>query len=517
MPAKLGPYGARALVTKAYKEMTEGRESTPDIAIRGARYEWDYRGGKKTALKFGVGLTIGAGVVSVGVATHGAGIPVVIGLAAGSLALGVATDTAFAKLWDRDKRGGKKTQNWLQSYTQPKTAWGTKEVEERAHKTVRRAFQHYLTAWLKAQQVIERLVRNPQEIGSCRQGVDEVTEMLSIVHHLEKARLYIHPAVYLSVALLDAYDTFRAYYEYKERIAYQERWHTDMVRCNSNTCYMQDFANTDINFWIPLWKSEQREDIKGKLRSARAKIYLKAESSLVELTDSWSPDPNPVVQNKLRVVKELFRYARDNYDRNIGTKISHGISNDWERKTDKERMIFLAEHTIDLGLRAGTAGLAGGAEALLHGFAPLADLTADMVAQTAEVGLDHIGIDHKNPVNLPEPGVDIQTGASSQESLRNSAVHLFEIYRINTELSDMRIKTCDEMVKACRLIFEIQYHLKKVEKYLDETIERVTMLTDRISQDIDFLLWYNTALADRLKRINHWFCGGLCISRHLFG
>src|ERR1700733_101300 len=100
MPSQLGPYGARALVTEAYAQMMAGRKSTVDIAVRGARYGWEYREGKKKAAKVGVSVAVGAGFAGLGVATHGLGIPVVLGLAAGGLALRVVTDTAFAKLWD---------------------------------------------------------------------------------------------------------------------------------------------------------------------------------------------------------------------------------------------------------------------------------------------------------------------------------------------------------------------------------------------------------------------------------
>ncbi len=153
MAKKLSPVGSVGLKAEAYDLMMQGRASKGGKLARSARRSWNYGEGKKTVIKVGVGLGVATGFAALGVATHGVGIPIIVGLAAGGLAVGKLSDTAFAKLWGRQYTGGERTRAWIGTYKQVDSAGATQVLDERAHKTIRRAFQHYRTAWEKAQQI----------------------------------------------------------------------------------------------------------------------------------------------------------------------------------------------------------------------------------------------------------------------------------------------------------------------------------------------------------------------------
>ena len=107
MAKKLSPVGSVGLKAEAYDLMMQGRASKGGKLARSARRSWNYGGGKKTVIKVGVGLGVATGFAALGVATHGVGIPIIVGLAAGGLAVGKLSDTAFAKLWGRQYTGAK--------------------------------------------------------------------------------------------------------------------------------------------------------------------------------------------------------------------------------------------------------------------------------------------------------------------------------------------------------------------------------------------------------------------------
>jgi hypothetical protein len=507
-----------ALENEAYTRMIKGRESTAAMAVRGARYYWQYRGGKKTAVKVGVGLGVGGAFVGLGVATHGLGVPLMIGLAAAGLAVSKANDLAFAKLWGRDKTGGERTRKWIKAYKMAGTAetFGesrslnltageTEEDEERAHKTVRRAYQHYLTAWVKAQELRKSAL--PLEIKSCDQAVQKVTEMLHIARHLEKARLYIHPAIYLSQELLDWYKAFRTFSEDKPAKLEGVAWHDDEP-CASKTCYIKPGIVTQRMEKIEFSKPEHLNRNKRKLELAEKDIFVEASSAVksVGMLGDFA--------------STLYRYAAINYDRNIGTKIWHGMTNDWERMTVSERNAFVLKHAVSVVLTSASSGLGISGEEFLHGFGFLIDITEHFVEEAIAEGPDHIGSDDGTLHDIAIPRVSAEQGAGSQESLRDSALHLCELFRINHELCEGKdIKTCDDMVWYLEQIYKIQYHLNKVEEYADETIEKVTRLAKRIHDDINCLMVYNAEVVAQeviaLGNFHPTLCTkGLCFSAY---
>jgi hypothetical protein len=507
MAKKLSPVGALSLKADAFDLMIQGRASKGGRLARSVRRSWNYGEGKKNVIKFGVGMGVATGLAAVGVATHGVGIPIIVGLAAGGLAVGKLSDTAFAKLWGRQYTGGERTRAWIGTYKQVDTAGATQVLEERAHKTIRRAFQHYRTAWEKAQQF-----RAPQKpFATCDEAIGTVTELLHILRHLDKARLYVYPAIFLADAALQNYE-FRLDYTDQPNEVANAAWHPDGA-CDSKTCYLHNtLIGSQGNPGVALWSAGQVKHAKKELEDAKALIA----------TDPTITGATPFTPNLDR--DRLYHDAETKYaNRSMVTKVRHGISNPWERKTNSEQASFVAKHVVSVGLAAGGAGTHAGADEILGGFAAGVDeLFAFADVGTAE-GADELDAERVlHDIEKHREGA--KSGKESQESLRKAAIHLLEVYNVTNEINKEglnEIGDCDDAVEYLRQVYKILHHLSKTEGYLHETIEKVTKLTEKINADIVHLTKFNGAVRSRVDLFmnsgNHSNCThDLCYKKGKF-
>ncbi|HEX4750159.1 MAG TPA: hypothetical protein VH302_11510 [Bryobacteraceae bacterium] len=483
-----GP-AARTLQADARDEMQAGRDSRAGQAARSIRRSWNYGEGKKTAAQVTVGAGIGAGVAAIGVATHGAGIPVIAALAVGGFALGKMSDTAFAKLWGRQYTGGESTREWVSGYAKADTAEQSKLLDERAHKTIRRAFQHYVTACEKVQGL--RKAHLPK---NCDDAFHLVTEMLQVKRHLDKARLYIHPAIFLSIHVLEYYEkVWKTWSKADEAIA-KDSWHDDK-KCASGRCYFD--------------KPGARSSSPSLLGTFDVS---KATSELEEAKKDIGTDP---VLEFARAAKSsstsaLYMDAIAKYtDRGFAVKLKHSVTNPWERKTKGEQVAFVVKHGASMALAAGGGGAHAGADESLNTLV----LLIDMGFTSADLGMDQVSekAGESQPLGSQKDGS--RTAAESQETLRDSAVHLWEIgnewerIRDNNDNKDkFQGKTCDEALEYLRQVYKIHHHLAKTGGYLHETIEKVTKLTSKIESNISLLTKMNNSLIgdiDRLMATDH--------------
>jgi len=381
-------------------------------------------------------------------------------------------------------------------------------LDERAHKTIRCAFQHYRTAWEKAQQF-----RTPQKpFATCDEALGAVTELLHILRHLDKARLYVYPAIFLSDALIQNYEFRLDYTHQPDLVAYGE-WHPEGA-CECKTCYLHNtfIGSSQGNPAVALWSAGQLKHANKEL--ADAKKLIAADPTITGAT--------PYTPNLDR--DRLYRDAETKYSKgSIVTKVRHGISNPWERKTNSEQVSFAVKHLASVGLAAGGAGTHAGADEILAGFA----LGIDELFAFADVGtgegaeeLDAERVLH----DIEKHRAGAKAGKESQESLRKAAIHLLEVYNVTNEINKEglnEIGDCDDAVEYLRQVYKILHHLSKTEGYLLETIEKVTKLTEKINADFVHFTKFNGAVRSRVDQLinvgNHSNCTpDLCYKKGKF-
>ncbi len=203
---------------------------------------------------------------------------------------------------------------------------------------------------------------------------------------------------------------------------------------------------------------------------------------------------------------ELYDHAARMYNqRSIRIKMWHGVTNDWHRKTKAQQRAFLLKHFGSLAVEAGTLGMVNGAGEVLNGFGSLVEITANFAEEAIAEFPEEFGIDGDVDVdNKHIDKKDVRVAAVMQESLRNSAIHLFETFRISgaiegnidptiMEGKDLvyKYKTCDEAAKYYQKVYQVQYHLSKAQEYLGPTIIKVAKLAQRIGDDCAVLRDYN--------------------------
>ena len=311
----------------------------------------------------------------------------------------------------------------------------------------------------------------------------------------------MYPAIFLSDALLQNYEFRLDYTHQPDLVAYGE-WHPEGA-CECKTCYLHNtfIGSSQGNPAVALWSAGQLKHANKEL--ADAKKLIAADPTITGAT--------PYTPNLDR--DRLYRDAETKYSKgSIVTKVRHGISNPWERKTNSEQVSFAVKHLASVGLAAGGAGTHAGADEILGGFA----LGIDELFAFADVGtgegaeeLDAEQVLH----DIEKHRAGAKAGKESQESLRKAAIHLLEVYNVTNEINKEglnEIGDCDDAVEYLRQVYKILHHLSKTGGYLLETIEKVTKLTEKIHADFVHLTKFNGAVRSRVDQLinvgNHSNC-----------
>lgn len=512
-PVYLNATEVYELKKRAKHEMQSGREDVRKQIARSAERSWDYGEGKKTALKVGVGLGVGTGIAAIGVATHGLGIPVIAGVAAGGFVTGQLSDTMITKAWGREYTGGTRTREWL-GHGPPviDTFARSKVAEERAHKTLRRAFQHYRTAQEKVGQWKRKSWqwRIPNKLETCEEAFNWMTDLVHVKRHLDKARLYLLPAVFLSQYILTDCDDKWGRWSKKGDVT--KKWHPATVCADY-------FKNPQLCAWMgPNNRSAGLPLPPGQWLST---FNVQSEKQkLIILLGQLGSDPTLLLQYAKQSswgTKKMFEDAeRDCNEHRAAAKVKHGITNPLQRMTTGEQAGFAVKKIGSMGLAGATMGAQIPAEAI-HGISVLID--EGFSAVDLGIGEGFNGI--VNSLQATEPQ-DAQEGADTQESIRKAAIHLWEadeaigaIYATNNNSHDFNGHTCCEAVEYLRQVYKIEHHLRKSQTYIHETVETIRRLADAVDTALRSLTKASNLVFDSVDQflLNHPGCtAGRCYS-----
>jgi hypothetical protein len=406
------------------------------------------------------------------------------------------TDTAFAKLIGRQYTGGEKTREFIRHYQAVDLrSEKSKKLVERAHKTIRRSFQHFRTAMDKLEELAMMLNLNPQ-LTSSDQARDRVMVLLQAKRHLDKARLYIHPAVYLSRALLSFY---RIYWEqwtgaHGEAVdqkvdrfikVLMEEHGASCAEGPGEPCYWElrgrrFFVRHEPEF--DLWDENELTSLETQLEQA--------EELLTQDPGLRYPELGELELSPLTVV--LCRDAEAEYSqRRAATKIKHSVTNAWDRKTTGQKVAFVSGQVLSVGLAAGTGTIGG----VVH-FPEALEAPADFLVEAASEAVDKIGesgIDAASEVADSYQSAGVATarqGADVQDSLQKAAIHLKELMLVQEKLDGLKERKeldgddCGSVLVRLVEIYRIKHHLFKTQIYLGEAIEAVHKCTEALDEKI---------------------------------
>jgi hypothetical protein len=511
-PEPLGDAAKNCMRADASRKMEDGRDNILNNAGRTADRWWDYYDGKKTVAKTASGLAIGATVAGVGVATHGAAIPIaaIVGIAGGGFILGKMSDTAFVKLWGRQYTGGKRTDRWLTDQLNgPQEHRDNAELlEVRAHKTVRRAVYHFCTAnekFKKAQTLLRQLNAS---IQSCDDAAKVMTALLHVRHHVEKARLYLYPAAFLSEVLLTGYEVLWNRWEDQDTKQLERVRHPGEA-CKSHKCYKDSTAGGVPGMHWPRYNL-QRE--KAKVADTLNKLATKT----MQLPQFGGLAPE---------TKKLMIVAYMKYEENRDSfliKGQHGVTNSWGRKTNSEKGAFIAKNSVSAAIAGGTAGVHVRLDEVLSGLAGLMDMGFNLLDLSVNEGVEGSGLPSGDAGK-----VGAKHGKHAQEGLRHAAVHLWEAVEVNTliekdhwnqQAGDLRALDglfCEITTEWLRHVYKIEHHLVKTREELHKMNELIFELTDRTQKAIEKLDQASLAWANGIDKFmtrgNHSKCFDFCM------
>ncbi|HEX3880218.1 MAG TPA: hypothetical protein VHW24_24720 [Bryobacteraceae bacterium] len=472
----------------ARQKMVDGRADVLNNAGRTLDRFWEYKDGKKTAAKVGTGLVIGAGVAAAGAATHGAAVPVaaVLGIAAGGYIAGKVADTSVGRMWDLGYKGASRTRAWIHDNGGHKDH--SRLLEARAHKTIRHAVQHFRTArekLHKAKQLPQfaRMTSRRSDYNlpdSCDEAFNAITALLHVRHHLEKTRLYLHPATFLLGRLLDVHEILYARWNGQDHTQLQSPWHPPKA-CDSKKCYYDNSALTNRNAYPGDWV-----DLGNFSPAQRRK---KVSDTLDELSMDLGlhmPMFGHLSQQTIRLIGE----AESSYDENRDdcfVHAKHGVTNWWDRKTRGEQGAFVAKNAISLAVAGGAAGAHVRLDEALSTLAAAMDMGFTSFDLGASETIEDSG--------LPS-GELRRDGKHAQEGLRHAAIHFWEALEVDHAIDEehpgynlraLTSRACERTIDYLRNVNKIQHHLAKVRRELCEMIDlidKISKCTKRALEDV---------------------------------
>lgn len=496
----LGPRAVGALKNEALYMMQSGRKQTRKRINRSIKRFLRDKGGAKKISKIAFGAAIGSAAIAVGVATSGvavgaAAVGVVIGIAAGEFALSKMKDTAFAALAGREYTGAKKTAAFIKQYQGAEFEPGgeSQRLASRAHKTIRRACQHYR----KAHQKIDKLKKLDHKgpVKSCDDGAERLTLIFQAKHHLDKALLYIHPAFYLSDALFQPYNRGAADWMEGGREKTLDGYIKEVLGKHqgacSDKCYASPNGQTGGPFAITdedLWDHAERGHILHELTNTHHTLQTH-----FNVMQSWG---DQILQHGPSTARALYKGTVDQYSkRSIATRGKHFFANSWARKTKSEKISFGASQALSVAMSAGGAGLhLAIEEPLKHAVSEALLEPVKMLIEYAQQGLDiggDIGIDEVAEASArkakrkssPQGTGEAREG---QECIQNAAIHLRAAMMIELPIKSEDwedIDNCEDALNMMSEWYKFKHHLWKTQIYLEEAIKFVTECVNALDKD----------------------------------
>lgn len=505
----------------AYNMMLSRREGRAGGAARSIRRSFEFGTGKKTAAKIGIGVAFGALAVGLSFASFGTAAPFIAAVAVGAFATGQLTNVGFAKLSGRKYRGVQRTNSWIEQYRngQDDHAEELKSTNERAHKTIRRAFEHYRRGVRKATKLKESYL-SAMDQPTCDAAADMVTRMFSVSHHWDKSRIYLVPALFLSQALLAAYEEMLQLFERSEA-GMQTTLGELLDRHGPAPCDDVWCVATRNDLGQPGARPALRWD-QAHIQSIRDRLDQHEDRILSAGFASRPPAVDGTVEIR---TQQLFLDAGRAYSANrkrLGVRMSHGIKNVFARKTRSERISFGA----GLGLSAVTAAAGGSVSGATAGmnmpafFSPLVELGFQVTENSSGEVIDAAaGMADRNTgtTQIAHQREGTRTAADAQDVLQKAAEHMQEILKVGDLLQEAgRVgdRDCPAVIERLRTFYKIHHHLGKVEDYLGTGIDRIEVLATALAQKMDRFvpahdrIWAETARI--IATADHTQCAEVC-------
>ena len=477
------------ILNAGWDEMIRGRKTRWKAMKRAARRSWHYGGGKKTANKIIVGAFFGAIFVGVSVATAGVGAPAIAAIAVGAYLVGQATDATFAKGSGRQYRGLKKTTDWSSRYRIANGAnhsEDAKALNERVHKTMRRAFDHLRRAVQKHRDVGPSVAALRGKTPKCGDAVDLVLATHSVQHHLEKAVAYTYPALITSRLLA------------KELKRWVADWATIEAKMETFVGkFIDDHGNDscgDNCLAVGGGGTGSTRPDGGAYALPTADeldAFIEKVDEAIDTLDAFDVHPAPptpagVDPHGVARAQLMFADAGRRYDRvqkSTRIKLKHGISSMWSRKTKGEKKAFVVGQVVKGGLSSGSGALSGlgnldaWTEPLTEAAGQLLDYAAGAATDAATDDDEDSGAARNIRDVLTKQNRSALTAVATRDDLRKTAEHLWECYRVTDALREADPPTdCAMMVDQVKAGYKVKHHVKKAGDKLASAGEGLGML-----------------------------------------
>jgi hypothetical protein len=465
----------------------KGRRLTGGAA-RAVRRSWEFGSGKKAAAKLAIGLGLGAVAVGASAATAGAGAPVIIAIAGGAFLAGQATNAGFCKLSGRQYRSVQRTNSWIQEHldtSQSSLQDDLAATNERAHKTIRRAFEHYRRGVRKSDAMRTAVIDAAKGV-TCDHAVSAATSTFSAAHHFNKARIYAVPGLFLCQILLDTYMDMLVLYS--NSLKGMTTRVGDLLEgrdggCDSDICFLERDFGQGRHDHSERW---QDQVLQKRMNDAadRAETLNSIEDQLMHTATSImpSPDGNMPAHSRTRL---LFQQADRRYHvqrKRVGVRMRHGIRNVFARKTKGERVAVAANTAASVVVSAAGPGLSLNVDlgvaldALCElGFQAAENAVGEGIDRaTADGDADQRGIEHAD--------AGTKAGAALQSALQKAAEHMLEIIKVERDLNDSpNASDCESAFERLRKFFKIEHHREKAEPNLTAAIGYLELLSNALT------------------------------------
>ena len=485
--------GAKKLLEDAWAKMLESKSK--DAFGRRIRRGWKYGDGKKELAKVGTGVAVGVAFVGISIATGGAATPVVIALAAGGFAAGQAHGAAWAIIGNRKGlRGVSETANWVSTMAVADPEMHRekiKKLDTAAHKTLRRAYEHYRTALRKSRKSEEVLVQiKAMPYVPCSVAFELIEQSLSVSHHLYKARLYLEPAIYLQrvllVALREWIDDWKKHEAALNNLVNQALGPNGInhKKCGSK-CYAKAHVRSGTAVPMPALLTDVDLDF---LDDQLADLFEQLSVGSVAPKPVGSVPQSAIARTNVMMKDATMTWK--NRRNSVQVRTRHFISNTFARKTKSERIAFGVQQGV--GVVAAVASTAGAQAAdpaikAATEILPKLDLGIELGAFVADTARDIGGgmlIDMMVDKAVDGPEIDVGTdlahhdgstasATKNRDLLRKAAQHIQEAderRKVVHELRDVVLTTCWETREFARHVYAVRHHIGKAQTYLRQSI-----------------------------------------------
>ena len=491
--------------------------------IRSIKRSWKYKDGKTKLKKLGVSTGLTLVGIGVSVATGGAALPVLFAVAAGTFLVSKTVDIGFTTLCGSDYVGATKTREFVENYTPVDfdTKGETKRLAERAHKTIRRACQHYRTAWEKLEALKEK---NKHSVASCDEAAKRLILLWQAKRHLDKSWLYIHPAFYLSKVMFDHYTKCRNDWLGGQGSSGKEEvlteyvdtcmdWH-DGNPCLSNPCYWESVPKGAVPAEENLWDDHTMKEAKERIK--KIKKCMEGDPTLEVPTIPLGSDDT----------KGLYFDVHAKYlNRSPLIKLKHKFQNAWERKTLTERAAFVGGQVASAASAAtamvSVPDFVGKATDTVMGFALQAG--EEMVDDSLEKVTDQLATTF---ARTPTRGTGTAAGKEGQENLQRASIHFCEAAELYDKLPGLYDKyynqidagdgdICGGTIDLLIQNYKLKHHYVQAQESLGEAIEMTEACALALRKDLRNLKRYHNALVEHIEEFmakkDHSGCKEYCV------